>query len=360
MERWFGTFEGQCGKTFATYCGNSTLHRPECLEAIRRGYTKEQKRHLRRRWGRAWKKVAALKVVDRSAVPTLDEARKAVGEWIEIHHRAEHSGQGLDGASPLATWNTATTTVRKADTEGLMRLLESRGVYKVGANGVAFKVGSATLTYGANEPRLDPLRGRDVFITLDPDDVSYCVAWTPDKDNRRFIARLECNDRVSPLATVDDLRTANASVNRRRKLYRQADRQAPSRMRNAAAELRANQRAKLAELRATGTDGRPRVVNVEPVRTGFEGASKSVRTSAVDRSGRDLSDVAAALRFGRSTTPPETDEPRLTFADLSSRTLFADTSPTDGSDAIEGTEAGSQSRDAFADLGRNRHERATP
>jgi len=80
LERWFGTFEDHCGKTFATYCGNSTLKRPECLEAIRRGYTKPQKCALRRRYGREWKKVAALKFIDQRAVPTLEAARNSIAE----------------------------------------------------------------------------------------------------------------------------------------------------------------------------------------------------------------------------------------------------------------------------------------
>lgn len=75
IERFFGTFHDQCGKTFATYCGNSTLRRPECLEAIRRGYTKDQKRSYRKRYGREWKKVVALRFVDRSDVPSLEAAR---------------------------------------------------------------------------------------------------------------------------------------------------------------------------------------------------------------------------------------------------------------------------------------------
>lgn len=278
LERWFGTFEDHCGKTFATYCGNSTLKRPECLDAIRKGYTKPQKSALRRRYGRHWKKVAALKFVDQGAVPTLEAARTAIAEYIEVYHLSEHRGQGMDEHCPLAVWNSA-TDLRKAENEALTALLDSRGVYKVGANGVCLKVGNTTLTYGASEAKLYPMRGREVFITLDPDDVSYCAAWTADRDNRRYIARLECNERVSPLATVDDLRTANATVNRRRKVYRQADRQAPARMRNAAAELRVQQRAKLAELRATGTDGPQRAVNTEIVRTGFEGLSRPVPTA---------------------------------------------------------------------------------
>ncbi len=328
LERWFGTFEDQCGKTFATYCGNSTLRRPECLEAIRRGYTKPQRSYLRKKYGRDWLKVAALKFVDQGAVPTLEAARNSIAEYIEVYHRNEHRGQGMNEHCPLTVWNSA-TDLRKAENEALTLLLDARGVYKVGANGVSLKLGNTTLSYGANEAQLNRLRGREVFITLDPDDLSYCAAWTADPDNRRFIARLASNAKISPQATVDDLRTATATVNRRRKDNRQRDREAPARMRNAAAELRVQQRAKLAELRATGTDGPPRVVNTELVRTGFEGLSRPVRTSD-----EEIPDAYAAINLGDLTDllpdPDEVMDDDAGCADFNCDDLLPDRTDADG------------------------------
>ena len=224
---------------------------------------------------------------------------------------------------PLAVWQSA-TDLRKAENEALTALLDSRGVYKVGANGVAFKVGNTTLTYGASDPKLYPMRGREVYITQDPDDVSYCAAWTADRDNRRFIARLQCNERVSPLATVDDLRTANATVNRRRKVYRQADREAPARMRNAAAELRVQQRAKLAELRATGTDGLPHVVNTELVRTGFEGLSRPVQTTFDPLPEAYANYVMSDAPFAESEDPADSESDPYANVDYGAADLLMD------------------------------------
>jgi hypothetical protein len=205
------------------------------------------------------------------------------------------------------------------------------------------------------------MRGREVFITLDPDDVSYCAAWTADRDNRRFIARLQCNERVSPLATVDDLRTANATVNRRRKVYRQADREAPARMRNAAAELRVQQRAKLAELRATGTDGLPHVVNTELVRTGFEVASKSIRTAIetvpIDHRTRDLSAVAEAMGFNFRAAEPVNERPRATLNALLSKPFVDDGPPEDDGGREQGKDADSPRADLFGLLSERRYER---
>lgn len=59
--------------------------------------------------------------------------------------------------------------------------MQARGIYKVGANEVRFTVGNRTLHYGAAAHQLDPYRGRDVFITLDGDDLSRCFAFTADR-----------------------------------------------------------------------------------------------------------------------------------------------------------------------------------
>jgi len=115
LERWFGTLHDQCGKTFATYCGNSTLRKPECLEEIRRGYTRDQRRRLRIKHGRDWKKVAVLRLVDTSDVPTMDEAREAIGEYLTCYHNESHSGDGMQGRSPIEVWNDALTLRRAVD-----------------------------------------------------------------------------------------------------------------------------------------------------------------------------------------------------------------------------------------------------
>jgi transposase InsO family protein len=320
LERFFGAFEDQCGKTFATYCGNSTMTRPECLETIRRGYTKDQKRVLRKRYGKAWKRVAVLRFVDKSAVPTLEQAREAVGEWMEIYHRTVHRGDGMDGRTPLDVWNTA-TALCKAPDDSLLLLLQSRGVYRVGPNGVRFKVGSETLGYGSNCAALNRLRGRDVFVTIDPDDLSFCCAFTADAANRKFIARLESNDRISPLATIDDLRDASATIGRRRKVAHKAERQAPARTRNVAEELRAHRHERLRELRATGTDGRPPDANIRPVQTGFEGVSVPVSGPHAQAIGRERSiydDVDISKIDFTAHEEPVPDDPyaAVSLADL--------------------------------------------
>ena len=301
-ERWFGTFEARCGKTFATYCGNSSLRRPECLEVIRRGYTKEQKRRLRKKHGKAWKREAVLRLVDPESVPTMEQAREAVANYIEEYHHSNHSAADLAGLTPLQCWNTA-KSLRRAGEAELLFMMQARGLYKVGANGVRLKVGSETVGYGAACPALYRYAGRDVCITLDPNDLSCCHAFAADRS--RYIGRLSANDRISPRATVDDLREASAKVGRRRKIMHEAQRTAPRRTRTAVAELTAPARAKAAERRATGTDGRTASPRAVPIATGFEECVQAAQRAAVpgDRQTRDLSDAAEALGFNEGYTP---------------------------------------------------------
>jgi len=87
---------------------------------------------------------------------------------------------------------------------------------------------------------------------LDPSDLSRCYAFTADR--ARFIGKLDANKRISPMATVDELREANAAVGRRRNIMHQASRESAARTRDAVDEMNARRRQRVAASRATGTD----------------------------------------------------------------------------------------------------------
>ncbi|MBI4716593.1 MAG: transposase [Planctomycetes bacterium] len=248
VERFFRTFEEQCAKAFASYTGNSPEHRPECSEELRGD----------------------------ADVPSLEESRKWVGEWIDLYHRLPHGG--LHGAAPLTVWGQA-TSLRRARDEHLLTLMQSRGVYRVGPNGVSFRIAGRTLTYGKSCTALYRHTGRDVFITLDPNDASCCFAWTADRGQRRYIGRLECNGRISANTSVEVLREAMREKGRRDKLLRRAAAEAPKRMRTAGQEVAAMQLQELERLRKTGTYDTGNAPNIVPVRTGFEGGAMPVRTA---------------------------------------------------------------------------------
>jgi hypothetical protein len=155
--------------------------------------------------------------------------------------------------------------------------MDTRGLYRVGGNGVTLRVGSANISYGQGSAALRSHAGRDVLILLNPDDISHCWAFTPD---RRPIGRLEANRQIAPGACADDAREAIAERMRERSVMHQAGRSSAKRTRTMAQRINEHSRAVHAEQRATGTDAADARPNILPVETGFEGGSKPDRSAA--------------------------------------------------------------------------------
>jgi hypothetical protein len=336
MERWYSTMHNDFDKTFTTYCGRSSETKPDCVEQLRQG----------------------------DDVPTLDQVRARFAEYVQLYHLRPH--RGLEGLSPQAVWNTATRLRKAKDTE-LTALLQARGVYRVGANGVRFRIGGAAYGYGATSSRLRQYAGRDVFITLDPADCGYCCAFTAERDSRRFIARLQCNQRIPANTTADELREAVRNIRRRTKDFTKAQSQAPHRMRTAAHEVRALRSHQARELRKTGTDDVPTQPNVAVVRTGLEAASipdsaAAKTTARAGRKRRDLADAAAALSYGHDLSAPDRARPRkrATLDLLASTSTLTTDSPQDEGEGKTGTDAGcSPAPDVLSLVAEHRHERST-
>jgi len=270
IERWFGRFADQCSKLFATYCGNSPTTRPECLQDIRDGRCEP------RASARADSRNSALHSVDFSAIPTLDQARQRVADYIDLYHRCEHRGEGMQNRTPLQVWATA-QSIRKADPEALAFLCSIRGEYKVGGNGVSLTVAGKRFSYGAKCAALKRFAGRKVLVGVDAQLPNEAFAF--ETDSRRLIARLEANERIHPCATTDDVREAIAQGQRDRKAMRAAQRSAARRTRTATERINRHVDAELKRLKATGTDDAQ--ANIRPVRTGFEGSSPPARTEVV-------------------------------------------------------------------------------
>lgn len=312
LERWFGTFTNQHARTYATYCGNSVLTKPECLDEIRRGYTDEEKWRLRKEHGRDWKRHAVLHLVDQRDVPTLEQARKRVGEYLDVYHHTPHSGQGMKSRTPLAVWNTA-VHLRRAVDDALLCLMEVRGLYRVAVNGVTLKVGPASVGYGARCQALKRFVGQQVLIALDPDDISRCWALTPDRRKRKLIARLEPNEYVAPYTCADDAREAIAEKKREQSVMHKAARAAAQRTKTACRRINEHGEERRAELLATGT--KPGMPRIEPIRTGFEGVSKGDRNGSYrPLPPREFAD----LLVGEATVEPNTE------TDLGMEDLFDD------------------------------------
>jgi len=242
LERWFGTFENQCGKLFVTYCGNKPERRPECLDALM------------------------------GDAPTLDQARQSIADYLVNYENAPHAGLRMD--SPLVVW-AERNAARKAERDALAFLMSIRGEYKVGGNGVYVTIGGLRMGYGANSSALRRYAGRNVLVGIAPDRPAECYAF--ECGSKRLIATLEPNKRMHPETTTDQLREAITETNRNRKDAKQG-REASWRRTKHATELASERARKSAvELRATGTDGETPQAIIRPVRMGFEGVSRPVQ-----------------------------------------------------------------------------------
>jgi len=288
LERFFRTFEDQCGKLFNTYCGHTPSARPESLQLIRDGYT-----------GRG---VDPLALVDGSAVPTLEGAAAAIGDYLTVYHAAAQRGEGMNGRAPLAAWNAA-PRLRKPVEGELDCLISVRGEYTVGPNGVHLTVCGKHLGYGARTAGLRPWIGRKILVSVDPEYPARCVAY--ETGNHRQICVLNPNKRIHPLAKSDDLREASAAVNRNRKDMVDYAKKSARRTLDVSAVLDRDRREQAAALRATGTDDvRP---NIVPVRGGFAGRSIPAQTWIESASTRDVVPGDLSELLSGEVRPPEPD-----------------------------------------------------
>lgn len=269
IERFFRTFTDQFVRDLATFCDTSPELKPEALGDV----------------------LAAG--ID---IPEMNDLAADVAAWIDEYHSRPHRGEGMNGRSPLTAWRESPVQPARAETDALALLVNVRGVYKVGKNGVRVKIGSETRGYGQYNASLTRLKGRNVLVAVDPTDIRVALIYTPERDTRRLICRAEENERTSPCASIteQDMREAQAERNRAIRDAKRARRSAGKRMRTSAAVAHdADAKRRREALRATGTDD---ATATDPppiaiVRTGFEEAAKQVQA------------------VSRGVTPP-TGEPR--------------------------------------------------
>ena len=141
------------------------------------------------------------------------------------------------------------------------------------------RVGGATLTYGAKSAALKQHVGRKVLIGLDENDISHVWAYTPDRERRKVIARLEPNETIEPYTCSDDAREAIADKKREQSVMHKAARSYAHRTKTVAQRASEHARAKRRELMATGTEGGHSQPTIVPVRTGFESVSNASRST---------------------------------------------------------------------------------
>ncbi len=248
-------------------------------------------------------------------MPTFEEAERKIKAFIDWYHNRGHRGEGMNGKTPLAVWRTA-KSLRKAQDDALMILMNIRGQYKVTANGVRVTLNGGALSYGASSNALYRYRGREVLVAVDADYPADCFAY--EVGSKRLIGRLEPNERMDPRATNDLHREKIKESQRAKALARTVQRQSASRTRTAVQLVNNAMYRESASHIATGTDhASPIVVNVDPVRTGCEAGSKA----------RGKTDVGERLRrFGMPGDAGDAKTRKvLSLEDLSNRTIFGST-----------------------------------
>ena len=146
VERWFDTLDRQLIKTIATYCGKDTDRKPDYLNDL----------------------LNSQKAIDKAY--DLESFTQLVDQYIDVYNNAAHTGNGMNGKSPLEVMSFRLS--RRVMADGVLGLLMRvwSGELKVGKNGVNFK----NFWYGQFDMELMAYQGKKVRVAYDPDDLR-CV-----------------------------------------------------------------------------------------------------------------------------------------------------------------------------------------
>ena len=167
LERWFDTLDRQLSKTIATYCGKEPAGRREDMKEFL-----ENPRTIREGYD-------------------LEGFTKVAGEYIEAYNRAAHSGEGMEGRSPLEVFETRPSirVLQAGVAESLCRVWSKELI--VGKNGVKIK----EMWYGQYNLDLLVHQGKKVRAAYDPEDMR--TAYIYDAKTLRMITAAEQNHLVA-------------------------------------------------------------------------------------------------------------------------------------------------------------------
>ena len=299
IERWFGTMTEQWARHFPTFCDTEPDRKPDYLKL-------------------------ALDP-KRKAVPHISEVIESFKVYLDIYHNSVHSGQGMNGQTPLAAWRETDKTLRKADPDALTMLCRVRGEYTVRANGVGLRVGPETVWYGQEQyVYLSKYRGRKVLVACDETDMSEVSIL--DASTRKFICRAAANDLISPNLPVNSEQVKEA-IRKQRAERRAARRDANAGFQSIMPAMRlaqfdqAEQQREAERAAAEIVDGETKIKVVE---TGLERAAKDAaadresdkkireESSEIELSLEDRAAIAAMEREPREEgSDPESSMPSL-------------------------------------------------
>jgi len=183
LERWFGTMERDT-VIWPTYTGNKPANKPHDLQLQ----------------------------IERGNAPAFADFAAWVDKLIASLNATPSKADGLDGRSPDQSWLEQLVTKRTATAEQLdVYCLRATKPVKVGQNGVRYH----GLRYGAYDPSLSRMQGREVVLRIDERDVSRVQVWSADG---KFVCVATANQKLPANADAQELRAALAA---KRKASRQ-------------------------------------------------------------------------------------------------------------------------------------------
>lgn len=187
VERWHRTLCDQFSRFFPTYCGSTPDQKPEGLN-------------------------------DRlDQAPTLDELSGKFSTWLDFYHNTHHDCEGhLAGETPEEVFGRTLEVKRLAREKDLDLLIQRTSKpIKVGRNGVTWD----GVTYGQGDALLFPWFGKDVYLRVDPEEITRATAWTVDD---QIIGAIAANGKMPYGATREEYQRAEAIKKRVRQQTRQA------------------------------------------------------------------------------------------------------------------------------------------
>lgn len=291
IERLFNTISTQFCKLFDTYCGRSTVEKPEDLAR-------------RLKAGQA---------------PTLEEFARAFADWVEpaYNARAGHRGDAMDERSPNQAF-TAQLAVRRVLPREVLEYatFERVGPVKVRQDGVVYQ----GLQFGQFDEQLIDRIGKQVRLAVD--DRCLTHVYVEDLDGR-LICRARANGKVgwAPPGAVDNaaLREAIAEKKRVRRVVAAANAERPK----LALDV-PDLAIRAARQRAAAAATPPADAPIQPVRTPFDDQFAAIRRAmngpeAQQRRADELAELDSLrpthMRLAGDQPPPEDDDVFSSIAD---------------------------------------------
>jgi putative transposase len=275
IERAFGTLCDRFSRIWDTYSGNKPENRPADLP---------QK-------------------LDRGLAPTLDEFIASFGDWLDgDYHAKQHSGHGMEGATPATMYQQMLIEKRPVDQRKLdcytMRPLPPQ---KIGRNGVAVR----GITYGRSS--LAGMYGKTVIVTVDDRKIGQGVAvWALDG---KFICQAEANERLPFFSHANDLSAAMAEIKADKRTVREYH-QARPRMADSLADRLYRKAAKARQAQRNETTPPPSMM---PVRTVIDGELNGLQIASEHKIAVGAESLLPAIFNYRSKSAFEdTDSSELT------------------------------------------------